>query len=206
MAETLSFKPFDAVRSEWEPAADVWYAHLGVEVSDMNAIHNRLSHFVRMTDPYDRILELAAGANNAPYYPDDFDMMRVTAVDGSRTALDRNPSGVRLLADIRRPLHYQNGTFGLSVCIFGMRYIENQEVVIHELIRLTKPAGWIVLFDYNEGDRRMVRPFDSAYLAAFAQTVPGVGETATECFAQIYDEWTLDMLAIQRSADPTDSL
>lgn len=153
----------------WDSRAQAWYAHepLG-DKGIITLIQKQLWPFLNYLDKRNSVLDIAAGANNAVYYPTGFDMLVVTALDASPEALKLNPSGHKKLADARMPLEYPDDSFDAVISVFGMRYFENQEAVILEALRVLKPGMWAIFVDLrNNGHPLSVREFKSEELKAF---------------------------------------
>jgi len=148
------------------------------------------------------VLDIAAGANNSVYYPPGFDMSRVLAVDISQPALDLNSSGHKLHADVRQPLKLQDSSFDLTLSVYGMRYFENQEAVILEMLRVTKPEAWVVMIDlFNAVNKDAVRRFDVRQLTTFIAANTNVVDLHTERLHQGCNiESSINLLAIQKLA------
>lgn len=192
--------PFDSVRKQWEPHAKWWYRHITMKDYDVRRMQNALLPYVLQLQDDDQIIEIAAGANNAVYYPEGFNMQRVTAIDGSKPALELNPSGKKIHADIRDKLPLADSSYNLGVCIFGMRYLENQEEVIQELLRVVKRGSWVYLADFVEGDRRSVRHFNVEELIDFMKETGITNFKTSRLYQGNYNTHTsaMDMLAIQK--------
>lgn len=156
----------------WNSVAQAWYTHepLGDKEGIITLIQKQLWPFLNCLDKKNSVLDIAAGANNAVYYPAGFDMSIVTALDASPEALKSNPSGHKKLADARMPLGYPDDSFDAVISIFGMRYFENQEAVALEALRVLKLGMWAVFVDLqNNGHPLSVREFKSEELKAFLE-------------------------------------
>ena len=153
-------KPFSTVRRDWEPQAQAWYKDEIVHPTDRILVSKALLPFAMAISTTEQVIDIAGGANNSVYYPKGYDMQRVTVIDASEDAILLNPSGHKIHADARMPLDLPDSQFNLGICVFGMRYFENQEDVIFEMLRVLKKEAWAVIIDFIEGDKRAVRNFN----------------------------------------------
>jgi len=149
----LPFSSAAEVGQMWERVALDW----ATEKSDSGHIclvREKVAELVGHLPPDSVFLELASGANNKAYYPKGFDFARVIATDISKEMLtflgQTNPDiKKKIIADARVTLPFLSDSVDAALCFFGMRYFENQEEVLRQLIRVTKPGGYIGVADYD---------------------------------------------------------
>ncbi len=97
------------------------------------------------------ILELASGVAPGDYYPSEISARQIVSLDLSSGMLQLNETGARIQGDARRRfLPFKNKVFDMASCIFGMRYFENQEEVLLEMLRVLKPGGILFICDFDE--------------------------------------------------------
>jgi len=196
MSEKFKLKPFGIVQKEWRLSALDWFTHDVMYDSDVLLVKNALFPYLENIPNGEEILELAAGPSNHLYYPNNYPMKQVTAVDASRLHLWLNISGRKIHADARKPLDLPDSMFGLGLCLFGMRYFENQEEVIKNMLTKIKNGSWLVIIDFVEQcDMRGVRTFEAQNL--LAQFPQNKSE-----FSRLYQSGgysaSMDLLALQK--------
>lgn len=156
--------PVSAVRNYWEPKATVWHTHENLTPYLVGLIRESISPYIQGLEKKARVLDIASGANPFDYLPEEI-KPNVTALDVSKTALTFNPSRYKVIADARKDLPFQTNSFDLVICIFGMRYFENQEHVVSEMMRVLKPQGTFLIIDFvNAQNLAVVRSFDTTAL------------------------------------------
>jgi len=150
----LSFRLVGEIGLMWGEKACQWAAKNKSEGEHLCQIRKRVAELVGHLSSDSVVLELASGANNKAYYPGEFNFRRVIATDISEemlTLLAKTNLGIenRMVADARVTLPFLSNSVDTALCFFGMRYFENQEEVLRELIRVTKPGGHIGIADYD---------------------------------------------------------
>lgn len=173
-------KPLSEVVKLWDSKACAWSTGNLIEPNHVGLVRKSVGPLIENLTPEARIFELASGANNQRYYPARFNFGRVIAADISPKMLRYlRPKclGIKtVLADAGDTLPFKDQTFDLALCFFGMRYFENQEEVVNELLRVVKPGCHIGIADYDnyiyEG---AVCAFSSRRLLEF---VGSLGQTA----------------------------
>lgn len=149
------------IREFWQPQTFYWYFHIGPSKNFIPLIKRTLSKYLKSLPANFKILDIAAGANNAVYYPKNFKMENVYALDICPSNLKVNPSGHKIIADARKHLPFQSTYFDMIISIFGFRYFENQEEIINNLINLLKSNCWLLLIDYKRlNNAYSIRVFD----------------------------------------------
>jgi ubiquinone/menaquinone biosynthesis C-methylase UbiE len=195
----IPLRPIEKIAERWDKSATIWEFHLFSDFKALAQIAKAIEPKLSSVQDNDLVLDLAAGADNQIYYPDGFDMKRVVAIDASPKMLASNPSGTKILADVRRPLSFDRETFQAVICVQGLRYFENQEAVIAESLRVAKPEAWLVFIDYQEaGDEDFARPFIPDKLVEFAKPLSSniEMETLLKGGTEVSD---LRLLAVQKS-------
>ena len=146
-------KPTREVMVQWDSKACAWGTGNLIEQSHVHLVNKAVRPVIENLTPNATILEIASGANNLGYYPSAFNFERVFATDISPKMLKylrEKCSGIKtVIADARDHLPFEEDSFDLALCFFGMRYFENQEDVVSELIRVVKPKGHICIVDYD---------------------------------------------------------
>lgn len=150
-------------------------------------------------------MDYAAGANNAFWYPPGFNMSNVTAVDVSPVELAMNPSGTKIQADIRKKVAQIEGIeFDLALCIFGMRYVENQKTVVSEMLRHLKQNRWLVLIDFTRYGWYAVNTFKVEKLEEYVRSI-GCVQTVSMRLTQeriivetLSKQIPIDLFAVQK--------
>jgi ubiquinone/menaquinone biosynthesis C-methylase UbiE len=108
------------------------------------------------------VLEVAVGTGlNLPHYPDG---ARVTGVDLSDGMLE---GARRRAADLGHPvtlrqadahaLPFADAGFDTVVCTLGLCAIPDHEKAIHEMVRVLRPGGALILVDHVESANPFVR-------------------------------------------------
>jgi ubiquinone/menaquinone biosynthesis C-methylase UbiE len=137
----------------WDSKACAWATGNLVDPKHIDLVNKTVKKLIKNLSPDSKILELASGANNENYYPPQFDFKRLLAVDISPKMIKylrfKNSTIPAIIADVRAPLPFKDNFFELALSFFSMRYIENQEEVISEFIRVVKPGCQIGIIDYD---------------------------------------------------------
>ncbi len=187
------------MRIFWDLRAKDWYSHDVISTDYLIKVKNSLASYIRNIPFQGTVLDIAAGANNAVYYPDGFDMTNVTALDIAPKMLALNPSGHKILANVEHGLQLADNLFNRVVSVFGMRYFKNHEEVLLEAVRVTSPGGWVVFVDFDMSYISIeVNEFNAGLLAKFANSF-GL-KTVQEILHKpinIFDV-QLDLLAVQK--------
>lgn len=147
--------PIRVVQAYWEPRAPEWYRHEKPSAFFIDLARETLSPHLSSLPPDGRILDVASGANPFAYFPQEL-RNRMHAIDASRTALALNGVTKKTLADARNFFPFRDDSFVLVTSIFGMRYFENQEEVIREMLRVLIPGGRLLIIDFQEAVNDMV--------------------------------------------------
>lgn len=149
----VHIKPVWEVMAQWDNKACAWGTGNLIEQCHVRLVNKAVRPLIENLTSNARVLEIASGANNLGYYPSAFNFERVFATDISPKMLrylKGKCSGIKtVIADARDYLPFEEDSFDLALCFFAMRYFENQEEVLSELIRVVKPNGHICIVDYD---------------------------------------------------------
>lgn len=189
-------RPGSIIASEWNQEAPNWSTYEIFGRADISRIRRQMLPIIEKLPKRASIIDLAAGGNNQVYYPPEFNMGRVTAVDISPKLLKINPSGKKIEADIRYPLKLPDSSFDVAICIFAMRYIENQEQVLQEIARIVKNNGLGLIFDYSKFSPLGPVLFNARELAS-DMAKKGLKNVKTKRVSR-YLGYGLDMIAFQK--------
>ena len=192
-------RPFKKIQNRWDQCANIWSIHLFESERSLASAALAIEPYILALPPEANILEIAAGSNNSIYYPENFNMSRVTAVDASPEMMQLNPSGHKIIADVRKRLEFPSSSFSLALCMFGMRYLENQEEVLENMHRVVIPEQWVVCIDYyNAWHDDAVRVFDINQLSKFASNLQVQQVVANHLIPVSKEIAQLDFLALQK--------
>jgi len=95
-----------------------------------------------------KVLDFCSGLGG--YVKEKKGETQVTAIDATREMLERNPASKRILCDVNqiakgKRLPFEDGEFDSIVGMYAMNYMENPTATLHELARIIKPNGKIML-------------------------------------------------------------
>lgn len=95
------------------------------------------------------MLNIGSGANNNDYVNGIISADQILATDISRAMLHENTARHKILADAEAPLPLRSNSIDLITSFYLMRYLtqKNQGRLIHEIRRVLRPGGWMVLID-----------------------------------------------------------
>lgn len=152
-SKSISKRPLDEVTQLWNSKACAWATGNLIDCEHVRLVNKTVKTLIEPLSPEAKILELASGANNQGYYPPQFNFERVFAIDISSKMIKylrfKNPMIPAIIADARVSLPVKDNSFELALCFFSMRYLENQEEVISELLRVVKPGCQVGIIDYD---------------------------------------------------------
>jgi demethylmenaquinone methyltransferase/2-methoxy-6-polyprenyl-1,4-benzoquinol methylase len=100
-----------------------------------------------------------------------------------RKATDRGVSQARFEWADALELPYEDGSFDAATVGFGMRNLADLEQGLHELNRVLKPGGRLVILEITQPRRR---PLSSFYSLWFDRIVPMLGRVAGDTGAYSY--------------------
>jgi SAM-dependent methyltransferase len=163
--QTMSFTTPEQ-ENIWDAKAASHEHGFRIEEFVISAVANELTFHLANLEPKDEVLDVAAGCGNCRYFPDGFDMERVTNFDNSSEMLrfthlrgfrhgslihgnadeDLRRGGL-ILGDTEEEVEIGTSRFSLVLCIFGMRYFHNQLEVIHRMVEAAKPGATVLIMD-----------------------------------------------------------
>lgn len=129
-------------------------------------IRAELNRLLDQLAPNEKLLELTAGSGGFGMYARNlFNKVKQQLVvsDYSLGMLKGHDLDVknRVQCQLEDHLPFKTGGFSRVISIFGMRYTDNHENVIEEVIRVLKPDGQAIIIDYlTLGHKLEKRHFD----------------------------------------------
>lgn len=136
-------------RAFWNARANDWNIHSEIDEEYLGFVQSALLPLLISVPKGGAILDIAAGANNAAYYPVGFNMGDVTAMDFSRKMLALNPSGHKILRNADEKFPFPDNAYDRVISVFGMRYFQNPESILKECIRVVERGKWVAIVDFD---------------------------------------------------------
>ncbi len=114
------------VMAQWDSKACAWGTGNLIEQSHVCLVSKAVRPLIESLTPGATVLEIASGANNLGYYPPEFNFERVFATDISPKMLrylrEKCPGIKTVIADARDHLPFDENSFDLTFCFFGMLF------------------------------------------------------------------------------------
>jgi demethylmenaquinone methyltransferase/2-methoxy-6-polyprenyl-1,4-benzoquinol methylase len=133
-----------------------------------------------------RILDIATGTGDlAIMAAEHFPGSRITGIDISTGMLERGRKKIanlllnkqiELLEGDSEAINAQDGTFDAITVAFGVRNFANLEKGIHEMHRVLKPGGKVVILEFSKPCQRIFRGLYNFYMRFIA---PGIASWVT---------------------------
>jgi len=120
----------------------------------------RVQAILSVVKSKDRILEVGCGKGRflkviREVYPDT----ECTGVDISSALLSHVPAGIRVLKGSMESIPCPNDYFDVVFSVEAIEHSANPEIAIKEMVRVTRPGGWVVVIDKHRSQwGRLVCP------------------------------------------------
>jgi ubiquinone/menaquinone biosynthesis C-methylase UbiE len=108
------------------------------------------------------VLEIAIGTGlNLPFYPDDVTLTGIDISDKMLEAARLRADTLQRKVDLRKgdahQLEFEDGTFDTVVCTLSMCAIPDVDRAMHEIRRVLRPGGRLVMVDHVESPNWILR-------------------------------------------------
>lgn len=153
----------DQKKHHWDSVAPFWSFRKSHFLSnDQGPDALKFTSVKKVLNPYraeilestEKILDIGSGCLPEMYLPKSA-LSRITALDISKEMLRFNRSKEKVMANANNGLPFNDCSFGFVTMFFVNRYLDNQEQILSEVIRVLKPSGRFIMLDFNTNDHSL---------------------------------------------------
>ncbi len=132
--------------------------------------------------PSQKLLDICCGTGDlAIEFARQIPSLEITACDFSPQMLElarqkTKKANVSIIYDRKdcTYLDYNDNTFDIVSCAFGLRNIQNFETTIQKVHRILKPRGKFTILEFSKPESRFLKPFYSFYLHYLLPPIGGI--------------------------------